>query len=152
MITILKNIISFITKKEVYGLFLIIVLSIIIYKIISKSLEKTINTGKTVYEKKKRTTIVKLFQNIIKYVIVIFAALSILSLYGFDVKGMVAGLGITATIIGLALQDTFKDIISGISIIFENYFIVGDVVTYNNFNFNEMQASAIDFIEKLRYH
>ena len=53
--------------------------------------------------------------------------------YGFDVKGMVAGLGITATIIGLALQDTFKDIISGISIIFENYFIVGDVVTYNNF-------------------
>ena len=33
---------------------------------------------------------------------------------------MVAGLGITATIIGLALQDTFKDIISGISIIFEN--------------------------------
>ena len=116
MIDILKGILNILTKKEVYGLFLIIVLSIIIYKVISKSLEKTINTGKTTYEKKKRTTIVKLFQNIIKYVIIIIAALSILSLYGFDVKGMVAGLGITATIIGLALRDTFKDIISGISI------------------------------------
>lgn len=46
---------------------------------------------------------------------------------------MVAGLGITATIIGLALQDTFKDIINGINIIVENYFIVGDIVQYNTF-------------------
>ena len=35
--------------------------------------------------------------------------------------------------IEMELQDTFKDIISGISIIFENYFIVGDVVSYNDF-------------------
>ena len=46
---------------------------------------------------------------------------------------MVAGLGITATILGLALQDTLKDIINGISIMMENYFIVGDIVRYNNF-------------------
>lgn len=133
MITILEKIISFITLKEVYGLFLIIILSTVVYRIISKSLEKALNTGKTAYEKKKRTTIAKLFQNIAKYLIIIIAGISILSLYGFDVKGMIAGLGIAATIIGLALQDTFKDIINGISIIFENYFVVGDVVKYNNF-------------------
>ena len=40
---------------------------------------------------------------------------------GVNVKGMVAGLGITATIIGLALQDTLKDIINGINLILENY-------------------------------
>ena len=63
----------------------------------------------------------------------IIATLTLLSIYGFNVKGMIAGLGVTATIIGLALQDTFKDIINGINIIMENYFIVGDFVSYGEF-------------------
>ena len=133
MITIIETIFRIIAKKEIYGTFLIVIGSVIIYTLISSALEKAINTGKTNYEKKKRTTIIRLFQNILKYVIIILAILSILSLFGINVKTMVAGLGITATIIGLALQDTFKDIINGISIITENYFIVGDMpfMSYN---------------------
>ena len=36
-------------------------------------------------------------------------------------------------LLGLSLQDTLKDVLNGISIIFDNYFVVGDIVTYDDF-------------------
>ena len=128
-----EKLIEFVIKKEVYGTVLTIIVSVIIYKMIAGLLEKAINPNKSGYELKRRKTITRLLQNIVKYLIITIAGLTILSIFGVNVRGMVAGLGVTATIIGLALQDTFKDIINGISIITENYFIVGDIVTYNNF-------------------
>ncbi len=133
MIEFLKAILNIITKKEVYGVVITLSISYFIYKTLVILFEEVINYGKVDYEKKKRKTITNLFKNVIKYLIVIIAALTILSIYGVNVKGLITGLGIAGTILGLALQDTFKDIINGINIIAENYFIVGDIVTYNNF-------------------
>lgn len=133
MINILKVILNIITKKEVYGIVVTVAISYFVYQTVSMVLEEIINFGKNNYERKKRKTITNLFKNITKYFIIIIAALAILSIYGVNVAGMIAGLGVTATIIGLALQDTFKDIISGMNIIMENYFIVGDYVDYNGF-------------------
>ncbi len=133
MTNILKAIINIFTKKEVYGVIITLAISYFVYKTIAIFLEETINSGKGSYELKKRKTITRLFKNIVKYIILISAILTILSIYGVNVKGMITGLGVTATIIGLALQDTFKDIINGISIITENYFIVGDIISYNGF-------------------
>lgn len=133
MINYLKKFFDFITKKEILGVLITLLVAFLLYRTIANILEKSINHGKDTYEKKKRKTITKLFQNIAKYLILIIAALTILSIYGINVTSMIAGLGITATIIGLALQDTFKDIINGINIIVENYFIVGDYVEYNGF-------------------
>jgi small conductance mechanosensitive channel len=42
---------------------------------------------------------------------------------------MLAGVGIVSVVVGLAVQDTLKDIIRGISIISEDYFKIGDYVT-----------------------
>lgn len=133
MIEFLKIILNIITKKEVYGVIVTLAIAYFTYRTIAIILQEVINFGKDKYEIKKRKTITKLFQNIAKYIILLIAVLAILSIYGVNVTGMIAGLGITATIIGLALQDTFKDIINGINIIIENYFIVGDIVNYNNF-------------------
>lgn len=133
MIDIIKVILNIITKKEVYGVVVTLAVAYFVYKSATVILDEIINHGKNGYEKKKRRTITNLFQNIIKYFILIVALLIILNIYGINVGAMVASLGIAATIIGLALQDTFKDIINGISIITENYFIVGDIVKYNTF-------------------
>lgn len=133
MIDILKVFLNIITKKEVYGVIATLAIAYFVYRTAAIILDEVINYGKNGYEKKKRRTVTNLFQNIIKYFILIVAFLVILSIYGINVGAMIASLGIAATIIGLALQDTFKDIINGISIITENYFIVGDVVTYNTF-------------------
>ncbi len=133
MIEILKAILNILTKKEIYGVVVTLAVAYFVYRTATLILEEVINYGKNNYEKKKRKTVTNLFQNIIKYFILIVALLVILSIYGINVAGMIASLGIAATIIGLALQDTFKDIINGISIITENYFIVGDVVQYKTF-------------------
>lgn len=133
MIEILKGILNILTKKEVYGVIVTIAVSYFVYQTATIILNEIMNYGQNHYERKKRKTVTNLFQNIIKYIILIFAVLAIFSIYGINIGGIVASLGIAATVIGLALQDTFKDIINGISIITENYFIVGDIVQYKTF-------------------
>lgn len=133
MIEILKGILNILTKKEVYGVIVTIAVSYFLYQTATIILNEIMNYGQNHYERKKRKTVTNLFQNIIKYIILIFAVLAIFSIYGINIGGIVASLGIAATVIGLALQDTFKDIINGISIITENYFIVGDIVQYKTF-------------------
>lgn len=63
---------------------------------------------------------------------IILTILVLLQINGIDVSSMIAGVGIVSVILGLAVQDALKDIIRGLSILSENYFAVGDVVTYND--------------------
>ncbi len=131
---LLETIIAFITRKEVYGIVFTIIGSLIIYKTAIKLTNKIALNGKNNYEIKRGKTVVNLVQNVIKYFIIIIALLIILEFLGVDTKSLIAGLGVIGVVLGLALQDTLKDIISGITIIMENYFVVGDIVRYPSFN------------------
>lgn len=71
--------------------------------------------------------------NIIKYSIMVIVLLAILANFGINVRSIVAGLGITTAILGLAFQDLAKDLIAGITIITENQFEVGDTIEYDGF-------------------
>ena len=51
---------------------------------------------------------------------------------GINVTSLVAGLGILSAIVGLALQDVIKDIVTGLRIVSEHYFGVGDVIMYED--------------------
>lgn len=130
---ILKSILGFLSQKEVYGLALIILIGLVAYIILCNFVEKVINKGKNGYEQKKRKTIVTLLSNLIKWIIYILAIFFVLDLYGVNTKGLIASFGVASALVGLALQDTARDIISGMDIIINNYFMVGDFVTYNNF-------------------
>jgi len=44
----------------------------------------------------------------------------ILEVYGVDTKSLIASLGVLSLVAGLALQDTLKDFVSGITIILED--------------------------------
>ena len=63
-----------------------------------------------------------------RVIILIAVVLSILAIYGVDVVAPLAGLGIGAVIIGLALQDAAKDIIGGILILADGKYKVGDTI------------------------
>ena len=71
--------------------------------------------------------------SIIRYVFIIITVLVLLQINGVDVSSMLAGVGIASVIIGLAVQDALKDIIRGFNILSDNYFAVGDVITYEGF-------------------
>ena len=112
-----------------------IIIGFAIYEVFRKLLnnaEKRSKIKKKHYQKRVKT-INTLIQNIIKYVIIIFVFIAILANFGINVKSILAGVGITAAIIGLAFQDIAKDFLAGISIILEDQFEIGDTVKINDF-------------------
>ena len=129
----MEHILEFLTKKQVYGTLIIILVTCVIYQLIVYIIDKITIHGKDELEKKRRLTTIHLFKNISKYLLIIFMILSLLNLYGFNTTSFIAGLGLAGALLGLSLQDTLKDVLNGISIIFDNYFVVGDIVTYNDF-------------------
>ncbi len=122
-----------IMTKQIFGTAMVILITFLLIKAFNNGIEKIMIKGKTAFEVKRRKTIVKLFQSIFKYVFLIIAGLIILDFYGVDTKSLIASLGVAGVVLGLALQDTVKDLISGTMLIMENYLAVGDTVTYNNF-------------------
>lgn len=130
---LLNIVIKIVKSSKFYGPILVIIGAVFIYKLINKLFDKASIRGKNEFEKKKRKTIISLFKNIIKYLIFIIACLIILNIYGVNTTSVLAGLGIAGVVIGLALQDALKDIIGGINIIMDNYYVVGDLVKINDF-------------------
>lgn len=119
--------------KEIIGPILIIICSIILYNVVCYLIKKIFKVRTKKQENKKYMTVVELLCNVIKYFIMVIALLMILEIYGIDTKAIIASLGAVSLVIGLAFQDTIKDLISGFTIIFEGQFRVGDTVTINNF-------------------
>lgn len=80
---------------------------------------------------KEHATIIRIISNIIRGVVIALAAIAILQICGIDITGAVAGLGVAGIIVSFALQDYLKDIMSGIRIINDRYFVLDDVVEFN---------------------
>ena len=122
-----------ILTKEIIAPILIVVFAIIIYKIISTIIKKSLKIQVYKVELRKQKTLIGLINNIIKYFIIVIAVLMILDVYSVDTKAIVASLGVIGLVIGLAFQDILKDFISGMFIIFESQYAVGDTVTVGSF-------------------
>lgn len=129
----LKYFIEFFTLKIVYQSILTLIIGFIIYNILKNGIDKIAIKGKDELEKKRRQTTVNLLKNILKYAYAIITAIILLQICGVNTKSLIAGLGIAGVVIGLALQDALKDIISGVSIIMDDYFVVGDLVEIKGF-------------------
>lgn len=128
-----KLIYSLISSYKFYVPIITICVTFLIIRFSQKIVKKLINKNSKSIEVKRRNTIVVLIENLIKYVFIIIAVLLILSVWGLDVSALITGLGIVGIVGGLAIQDALKDIIMGCNIIMDNYFVIGDLVTYNGF-------------------
>ena len=119
--------------KEVITPTIIIVISFLIYKIISILLKKCFYSKSNHLSNKRKKTLLQLSRNIVRVLVILIAGLFILETYGVDTKGLIASLSVIGVVVGLALQDLLKDFISGVSIIIEGQYRVGDTVTINGF-------------------
>lgn len=124
-----------INVEDILVTIIYIFLGILIYQILNKIIEKAFKLEriKKKEHKQKAETMKTIISSIIKYITVIVVVLAVLSLWGINVSTILAGLGITTAIIGLAFQDLAKDIIAGIAIITEDQFEIGDVIEVNGF-------------------
>ncbi|HHW69006.1 MAG TPA: mechanosensitive ion channel [Tenericutes bacterium] len=119
--------------KEVIGPIIITVVSIVLYNLIKKILLKVFSVKFSKIDLKRQKTLQSIFLNVIKYFIFIVSLFMILDIYGVDTKTLLASLGVVGLAVSLSLQDLLKDIISGMAIIVESQYQVGDIVTIGNF-------------------
>lgn len=85
------------------------------------------------HKSKRSRTIGSLIKSLFKYIAVIVAFGVILSLWGVNVAGIVAGVGIITLVVGLGCQSLVNDCVSGIFIVTDSYFEVGDIVIIDGF-------------------
>lgn len=130
----MEKIISTINNNKLYISVVIAIIGIIIYQIIKRTINRILERDKKRNKlDKKGRTVVKLFTNITKYVIIAIVGVLILQIYGVNVNSLVAGLGLVSVVVGLAIQDPLKDIITGVNIIADDYFSLGDVIKIDDF-------------------
>lgn len=122
--------------KEVVGPILVVCISILINGMIKNVVHRFFHIDKKklkTKEEKRTITVVSLITNIIKYVIILIDVVIILGIYGIPTASIIASLGAVGVVLGLALQDTLKDFVSGFFIITDNLYRMGDWIEIGDF-------------------
>ena len=120
-----------IVTKTIWSI-VIIIITVILYEIITNLLVKEVTKDKwKVLTNKRAQTYAKLIKSISRYIFIISAFLFILQVFGVNIASVIAGVGVLGVVFGLAIQDWLKDIIRGTTILSDSYFQVGDIVKYN---------------------
>lgn len=112
------------------GILLTVIFAIIFTKVALWILNKIIFRKKNL-KRFEEGNLHSLYQ-IIKYVIWIFAILIILETVGLKLNVLLAGSAALLVGIGLGLQNTFNDFISGIILLFEGSIKIGDILEIDN--------------------
>ncbi len=73
-------------------------------------------------------TLVPLLHSVCQYAAYVGGAVWMLIVFGFPVAPVLAGAGIIGLAVGLGAQSLVTDVVSGLFILFENQFLVGDFV------------------------
>lgn len=115
---------------------LIIVVAFILDRILQRILVRTIKASvksdeKTSVEaeKKREDTLIRIFSGALNLVVVIIAIMMALQEVGVEIGPLIAGAGIVGLAVGFGGQYLIRDIITGLFLMLENQYRIGDVVT-----------------------
>ena len=122
---ILKEIFSAESLVNYIGSGIIIAIAIVIWRIIKVTYTKF-------NEKRNLEPSNHLGISFIKYVLIVVVVLAILQINGVNITSLVASLGIVGAVGALAVQDFLKDVIMGMHISADKFFVLGDVVKYGD--------------------
>ncbi len=109
---------------KVYRLGIIVVAGMLIANIID-----SIQYFSPKFSASENKTLLVFFIKIAKALVWVFVAAIMLKEIGYDVTGLVAGLGLGGVILALAAQDTASNLFAGIVILFDKPFAIGDWVS-----------------------
>lgn len=82
--------------------------------------------------KKRQDTLISICLAVLKVIVWVTAAYSIIQRFGIDPAPLLAGAGVVGFAIAFGAQSLIKDFVSGVFIILENQYRVGDIATLNN--------------------
>lgn len=81
----------------------------------------------------RKATIKKLMLSVVRYAAVLIGLIWGLAIFGVNVGAIFAGVGIVGLVVGFGAQSLVEDIITGLFIIFEGQYSVGDIVCIDGF-------------------
>jgi small conductance mechanosensitive channel len=81
----------------------------------------------------KLATLVTILRSGIDYAMLILIVVWSLRVLGADINGIIAGLGILALIIGTSAEGLIEDMLTGLFILFEQEYKVGDIIEVDEF-------------------
>tara|TARA_R110002126_G_scaffold1768_8_gene10658 strand:- start:1574 stop:2476 length:903 start_codon:yes stop_codon:yes gene_type:complete len=117
----------------------IIIGAIILNKVITSFIEKAVRIAvrpdgisSQEAEEKRENTLIQIFNTTARIGIIIIASLMVLEEFGVEIAPILAAAGIVGLAFGFGGQYLIRDIISGLFIILENQYRVGDVVGFDN--------------------
>lgn len=80
-------------------------------------------------EKKREDTLINVFSKTFAIVLYVIVIMMVLSEVGINIGPLIAGAGVAGVAVGFGAQYLIRDIITGLFIIMENQYRVGDVVS-----------------------
>ena len=84
-------------------------------------------------KERKAMTMISILSSLLRYVAALVILCWGLSILGVNVNAIVASVGIVALIVGFGAESLVADVVTGIFLIFENQYNVGDIVEVNGF-------------------
>ena len=116
---------------DIVWIIILFFLGKVVLKIVVKRLAQVVDDGddKHISQKEKRAEtlgrIIVSIGNIVIYAIILFM---VLNLFGVDIRPILAGAGVIGLAVGFGAQSLVKDFVSGLFILVENQYGIGDKV------------------------
>lgn len=110
----------------------ILLVQAVAYMVIDRIVRRSVRSNKyehKVDEEKREQTLINIFHTAATVAIWIIGVIIILSEIGVNLAALATGAGVVGVIIGIGAQSFIKDLLAGVSIIIENQYRVGDIVT-----------------------
>ena len=121
-----------------------------LFMIVSNALLEKLTEGK-----RRSKTVATLIHSVVKVLAVIITIVWLLDVAGVNMAGIFASLGIASLIIGFSAQSLIEDTITGIFIILEGQYNIGDVIVVDDFrgtvvNINMRTTTIMDLSNNLK--
>ena len=113
---------------QIFGALAVLVIGLLVAGLLSRAAERAL-TKSSRFE----PTIANFLSNIVKYALWAVVLVTVLSQFGVETTSIIAALGGMALAIGLALQGTLSNVASGVMILVQRPFVVGEAITTNDF-------------------
>ena len=121
--------------KIILIIFLAYLANKLLQKLIYKAVRMAVATdpsSSSDAEKKREDTLISIFSTTLRIVFIIIVSMLALQEVGVEIGPLLAGAGIVGLALGFGGQYLIRDLISGLFIILENQYRIGDVVSFDN--------------------
>jgi len=129
---IIQNIVSWFLAHGI-KIILILVVTVLINRFLKSFIKRVIkrqirNNISKEEERKRINTLISVFEGTLKFIVWVAAVIIILPELGLNIAPVLTGVGIVGLAVGMASRDIVSDFISGLFIILENQYHIGDII------------------------